>query len=415
MQVDLQYRTGDSNGVGALNTTSAPRLSLSTQQNNGVGVLGKANGLQATTMTDVAAYVQLGGLTAGRLQSQFTFAGPSGGQAIGYAGVIGGDSPYMQNQAGYTISAGNGFTATVSVEDPTERRMGIASVNTAGTTTRTTAAPAVGALAAADKTTAGGQYLAGVGYGANIVPDFVGNVTLNQSWGQIKASGAYHQVVDAAGDIGSKTGYAGQLGAKINLPMIAAGDAFYIQGGYAQGANSYLWNGLTNDQPGVTSSASNITGINFTGNNGLGYGNVAATLADGVVDQNRKLTLAKSMGLAAALDHYWVPTVHSWVAASYTAIDWSSSVRNTAFISGGAMSSVANVDPAKHYMVSVGTEWNPVKGLAIGTEVSWAQVSLKDAAPGVGNGGVANSSNPEAGDKKSQDVWGVRFRVKRDF
>ena len=410
-RVDAMYRTGDAAGMGALRSGSARRSGLATTGDNGYGFMGNPNGAGAQDYIEVMGYVQVGGLTAGRLQSAYTFAGPAGGQAVGYMGVIGGDSPFMQNQIGYTLSAGNGVTATVSIEDPTNRRMGIASVNTAGATDRTN----TGAAVSAD------QYIAGVGYGANRVPDVVGNVTVAQSWGQLKVSGAYHEVISGAPDIGAKAGFAGQIGIKLAADMIAKGDAFYAQAGYSVGANSYLWNGLTSSQPGVAASQPTVNGtaVNATGNNGLGYGNVAATLADGVVDQDRKLTLSKSMGVSAAFDHYWVPTVHSWVAGSYTAINWSSKVRNTEFLSGAAIGSttatVANVDPAKHYMVSVGTEWNPIKGLAIGTEVSYAKLTLKDAAPGIGNGGVANASDPTAGDKKTQDIWGVRFRVKRDF
>ena len=151
----------------------------------------------------------------------------------------------------------------------------------------------------------------------------------------------------------------------------------------------------------------------------MGYGSVAATLSEGVIDQNRRLVHSKSMGIAAAFDHYWTPTVHSWIAGSYTTIAWSNSVRNTHLLNGAAIGSttatVANVDPAKHYMVSFGTEWNPIKGLAIGSEVSYGKVTLAAAAPGIGNGGAANASDPTAADKKTQDIWGVRFRVKRDF
>ena len=287
---------------------------------------------------------------------------------------------------------------------------------------------------------AGAAYLQqGWGYSSNRVPDVVANLTLTQGWGQVKLSGAYHEVRDANGSLGSTAGWAGQLGIKLAADMIAKGDAFYAQAVYSDGANSYSWNGLTSDQAGMTAGTT-------MGANGLGYGNVRASLADAVVVARGlgtaanpftyKLETAKSWGVSGAFDHYWTPTVHSWVAASYTAINWSSSARNTAQLQalnagGGAVAfnmsattipTIANIDPASHVMVSLGSEWKPIKDLAIGTEVSWARLSLKDAAPGITNSAQAavgvtdfSAANPNAGAKKSEDIWGVRFRVKRDF
>ena len=458
-QVDLQYRTGDAAGISALGTGSAGRM--------GAGINGSgANRLNATMAVDPSVYVQLGGLTAGRLQSAFTFAGPAGGQAVGYAGVLGGDSPWMQNRISYTLAAGNGLTVTAGVEDPTQRRMGIATTYTefsaaeltttgrAGTNLTgatgsaadyTTNRAALAAYTTAAFTTTGNPNTSGFGaagatagnpatnaqgldYNGNNVPDAVLALQLDQSWGQIKASAALHEIRDSNGALGTTWGYSGQLGAKVNLPMIAAGDSFYMQGTYADGASSYVWNGLTSNQP--------------AGNNALGYGNVMATLSDAAVvvrglgtaasPFSARLVTSKSWGLATALDHYWVPTVHSWIAASYSAINWDAGARNTSLLNGlqgyngtfgggvAAGTMVNNIDPASHVMVSVGPEWNPVKGLAIGTEVSYARLSLKDAAPGVFKDATGvtrdmSAADPNAGAKKTQDAWGARFRIKRDF
>ena len=487
-QVDLMYRTGDSAGMGALRSGSVDRLGLSGAQNTGYGAYtgSGANGLGAQTYIDTSGYVQFGGFTAGRLQSAFTFAGPAGGQGLGYMGMIGGDSPFMQNQANYTIALGNGLTATVGIEDPTQRRMGIATtyneasaaeitngragvnlfgrgvgaglgtVDTNVAADRTAAATAmtygyVGGAAAGPfggaSTAAGvgysnntvniGSLNQGWGYSSNRLPDVVANMTLTQGWGQVKLSGAYHEVRDASGALVSTAGFAGQLGVKIAADMISKGDAFYAQAVYTDGANSYAWNGLTSDQPG--------SGTATMGNNGAGYGNVKASLADAAVvarglgtaasPYTYKLETSKSWGLAGAFDHYWAPTLHSWVAGSYTAISWGSGTRNTAQINALAAAgaapawglsqtanTIANLDPASHLMLSFGTEWLPIKGLAIGSEVSWARLSLKDAAPGVTTSAQAgvgvtdySASNPNAGAKKSEDIWGVRVRVKRDF
>src|SRR6202030_727157 len=63
-----------------------------------------------------AAFVQWGGLTAGRIQSFFDFYADNDT----WFGIA--DSDIVTQALAYTYTFGNGFSATLSVEDPKERQ-----------------------------------------------------------------------------------------------------------------------------------------------------------------------------------------------------------------------------------------------------------------------------------------------------
>ncbi|MCE1237168.1 MAG: porin [Hyphomicrobiales bacterium] len=152
----------------------------------------------------IQAFIQFGGLTAGRAESFFDFI--AGGYNIG---IIEPDSTDQHvNLFGYTFAFGNGITASVAVED---------------------------------QSTADNYALFGKGpYSAIKMPDLVANVAIAQAWGRAQVMGVLHQNYSAASVAGGldsdKYGYAIGAGVEVNLPMLAAGDKAYIQGVYTKGA-----------------------------------------------------------------------------------------------------------------------------------------------------------------------------------
>ena len=178
----------------------------------------------AQTHIDIdRAFVQLGGLTAGRAVSFFGFYNGD----LEFVGTTAGDG-LITNLLAYTATFGSGFSATLSLEDPLERRNAYVYGN--GTT----------GVILSDTTAAQ--------YGGASMPDVVAALRVDQSWGSAQLSGLVHQVRVAGvganpGIIGttaasSDYGWALNAGVKINLPMLAAGDAFYLQGTYSEGATS---------------------------------------------------------------------------------------------------------------------------------------------------------------------------------
>ena len=160
------------------------------------------NGENSTTLEN--AYIQWGGLTAGRLTSNFDIFT---GQA--FVGVVDRDwSDVTSNQIAYTAAFGNGFSATIALEDRSDREYG--------------------------------------DYGGTRAPDFVAALGVSQGWGSAQLSGALHQVYpDAAANrtnngADDSLGWAIGGGVAINIPMASPGSNIFFQGFYADGALSYI-------------------------------------------------------------------------------------------------------------------------------------------------------------------------------
>ncbi|MES0879454.1 porin [Roseibium sp. SCP14] len=154
------------------------------------------------------AYIQWGGLTAGRLGSNFDiFTGQT------FMGVVSRDwSDTTLNQIAYTAAFGNGLSATIALEDRSSREVGT--------------------------------------YGGTRAPDVVAALGISQGWGSAQLSGALHQVYpDVANNNPTSgednLGWAIGGGAVFNLPFANSGSNIFFQGFYADGALSYIGAGST--------------------------------------------------------------------------------------------------------------------------------------------------------------------------
>jgi hypothetical protein len=181
------------------------------------------NGENSTTLDN--AYIQWGGLTAGRLTSNFDiFTGQT------FIGVVDRDwSDVTTNQIAYTAAFGNGFSATIALEDRSDREYG--------------------------------------NYGGTRTPDVVAALGVSQGWGSAQLSGALHQVYpDAAANRTNNggedsLGWAVGGGAAINLPMLNSGSNIFFQGFYADGALSYIttYDGVADYNGGDTSTGYSLS------------------------------------------------------------------------------------------------------------------------------------------------------------
>ncbi|WP_434053322.1 MAG: porin [Roseibium sp.] len=167
------------------------------------------------------AYIQWGGLTAGLTNSNFDFF-----TGYAYNAQIESYSDQSLNQIAYTYAFGNGFNATVAVEDRSDRQ---ASIGLNGTT---------------------------LGYGGTRMPDLIGVLGVSQGWGEAQIMGALHQVYPNAafnGQTGSsedELGFAVGGGVEINFGGVAQGGSVALQGVYTDGASAYGstgWNDLITD------------------------------------------------------------------------------------------------------------------------------------------------------------------------
>ncbi|WP_422375715.1 porin [Roseibium sp.] len=188
------------------------------------------NGANASANLD-NAYIQWGGLTAGRLGSNFDiFTGQT------FMGVVTRNwSDSTLNQLAYTAAFGNGLSATIALEDRSGREVGT--------------------------------------YGGTRAPDVVAALGISQGWGSAQLSGALHQVYPDTANAhqtgatnngaDDQLGWAIGAGASINLPFANSGSNIFFQGFYADGALSYI--GASSTVGGVAVADYGVTSGTSTG------------------------------------------------------------------------------------------------------------------------------------------------------
>jgi hypothetical protein len=332
--------------------------------NVGAAVPGFARGAAATTSLVDLAFVQFGPITAGRAQSFFDFYASD----YNFASVRTADS--RVNLLAYTATFGSGFSATVSLED---RVSGTVNRELPGVIFNP--AIPVGATAAVVQ----GQDF----------PDLVASLRVDQGWGSAQLSGALGQrnyaTAAALGAVeGDEMVWALQAGVKINLPMLAAGDALFLQAAYADGALGYLgWS------PGSF-------GLGRTGR---------LTLADAAINPiTGNVENSTGWSLVAALRHFWTPQLRTEISASYSQLELGYlDVASTGFVA-------RSLDP-KEFLIAGALIWSPVSGLDIGVEVLYSNLDVRSPV------GVVNNANVRSGTLgiKSEDSLSGRLRIQRDF
>jgi hypothetical protein len=317
------------------------------------------------TDTDLAqAFIQFGGLTAGRVTSFFS----NGDLPTDHMGTLRFDDAPDVDLLAYTFSFGDGFSATLSIEDGLDRRRGLLN-------------PGFGAVIGGD-----------VPYAGQRLPDVVGNIKYTATWGTAQLSGAVHQIRSVVLGTGPTAGnavgaflpglvgtipdneygfaIAGYLG--VNLPMLGAGDALWLAATYADGAPAYLDGG---------NSGTIITP--FAAFQGFGGG-----LADATIDPfTGDLDKTRAWSIAGGLRHYWTPQIRSNLFASYLDSD--------------SRSPFTTFSDFREIRVGANVFWQPVSGLDIGVEVIYANVDQRAAAVGLFN--------------DDENGWEGRLRIQRDF
>ena len=329
------------------------------------------------TLYTERAFIQLGGFTFGKASSFFDFyAG-----ALGYATfLIGSDTAGSgKNVWAYTAQFGNGFSATISLEDAT----------TTSGAHRKAVTNVSDALSAAEIATATLGALPVDNRGA-YMPDVVGVLRLDQAWGSAQisaalhdASGAYYTGGAPVGHPGDKFGWGVQAGVAINLPF-AAGDKLFLQAGYAEG-----FTGANTQSGGFAMTKGGTTGVGF--------------ITDSVYTNGGGIELTKSMSALAGAEHFWAPNLKTSVYGGYVKIDYNANA-TAAFatvVCPAIGVAAANCNPDFNYwQVGSRTQWTPVRNFDLGVEVLYTKLNTAFG----GQAGYAN-----------QDTWSGLFRVQRNF
>jgi hypothetical protein len=276
----------------------------------GIATSDVGNSLTPSILGFNRAFIQWAGITAGVTQSFFDF----------YSGAATGYRAYLPNEDtgdsgwwvwAYTAQLGNGLSASISAE---QRRTSQILGFTGGVATLGNGTLLPGST--------GGTL---GGYGGLQVPDIVGNIRIDQTWGSAQIMAAAHEVnalyygttsngISETGHPGDVWGYVIGAGLRLNFPNIAQGDFFQGEVNYTHGALRYLemgdsapswgWERGGNFGFGITSDC--VFGATATG---VG---VAPTNATGC-----NLTTAWSLNVA--YEHYWTPQFHESFLGGYLA------------------------------------------------------------------------------------------------
>ncbi|MEP9380044.1 porin [Aquabacter sp. CN5-332] len=355
------------------------------------------------------AFIQFAGFTFGYTQSFFD-TGINYMLTTPYAG-----SNTWTSAIAYTAQFGNGFSATIALEDAANRTTGVQQTAALGTFTNTT-------------TLAGFTGLAYTNYQeGQQAPDIVANLRLDQAWGTAMLSGALHQVggvtpLNAGGGPflgaqGSDTwGWAVGGSVEFKLPMLSPGDSLYIQANYADGALNYL--GLSGTAQG---RATGLGSIDLNSNLNTGDG-AFYPLADAIWN-GTGYSKESGWAIQGQYRHYWVPNLRSALYGGYAKVEVpGNAIFTPAQISfAGAGSGLAAFNGGYNveiWQVGLNTIWSPVKNLDLGLEVLYSKVdgSLPLTAASVSSSATAPTATTSAAVfGGSSDVWSGGFRAQRNF
>jgi hypothetical protein len=311
----------------------------------------------------------------------------------------------------YTAQLGNGFSATVSAEQPRSSQIVDAST-VAGATPITGVLPGSAA------------FVAGGGYGGMQAPDVVGNLRVDQAWGAAQIMGAGHLVnaaynatsavigYTASGHPSDQWGFVVGAGLKLNFPSIAQGDYFQGEVNYTNGATKYLDNANSAESMTLVHGGSMAWGVGsdcvFTS---------PGTLAGG--GTSCQLTTAWSVN--ASYEHYWTPQWHQSFVGGYMAESYNT-VANASLCNfeGGATVATAGAAGAgcnnnwSAWEVGSRLQWDVTKTFYLAVDVLYSKLqSGTNGTASVPGKLLPTGYLPMASADGSNWLFGVRAH--RDF
>ena len=434
-QANFQFSTfGSSSSIGVADAVS-PAGTNGHVNNDTAG-----NGYTAVEMV----FIQFAGFTFGKSASAFS------SPWHGYPGnntsfLIGGfDSVTGINNVQYSWQFGNGVSATIGIDD-----------SSANAFNRTQIINAVGGAAGGNIGFSGAvrSFSTGVGssYGGTGVPDFVGNVRVDQAWGLFQISGSVHDnrgsyfsnanivgttfndAVSQAGAVNfghPSDAYGEAVSAALQIKNIptGAGDDIKVEGTWSKGASKYV---LATDP----ASFDIYSGTRFA------MGVVTDSVYSGISPNNGNLQtglqLTNGWGFRGAFNHNWDPYWSSSLFGGIAGLSYNATaktlycntyvanagiaIRGTANVTngggtGGTFGADSVCDPGFTISeIGLVTRWTPVKNLTLSAEVLYAY--LKTNMSGTTTG-APSSMLPLANTTYTfgnNGTTSVEMRVQRNF
>jgi Porin subfamily len=355
-------------------------------------------------------FIQWAGLTVGLTQSNFDIFSYTELFSYFDAKTSGDTHNYGVEMFAYTFNFGNGVSATLAAETPVRHYQ-------AGVGDGTTNVFAVNGATNLD--TAGFD-----------VPDFVGNVRIDQTWGYFGISGAVHQVAGAYyltgnleqnGHPSDKYGWAASAGGLVYLP---ADTAF--------GAN-FAW---TKGAVGYVTKAGNWQ---MFSDSSVGVGWVVDGIFDGSsTSANNDIHLTNAWSVNAAIEHKWTPQWRTSLYGGYTKVWYDGDTVNliNGHLPGAAGTRPCGVPVAgavwppvnvlvgsnnscspdfAFWQIGSRTQWNPAPNLSLGLDVAYTHLDTAYQGSSATALYSAGGSKPPVFVVDDQDVWSAIFRIQHSF
>jgi hypothetical protein len=384
------------------------------------------------------AFIQLGGFTFGKTASFYDFFNTSKYtyqtnfiyQDFAGVGV---------NTYGYTQLLGNGFGATVAVQDNTFFAHPIVDVSGTGLigaqALNGTLSGAVNGLTATSSFGGAAPTNDPWQNAGFLVPDIVFNVRADQAWGGAQVAAIlhdnrarYYNSVGAGGALvnglvagtahpDDKWGFAVSGGIELNLANWgwSKGDTWAAQSQYCVGFSEGCYDNSGSRQADLAWSLinnNNRIGLAFL-DDGF-FANTAATGATGI-------QLPTVWNIFTAIQHYWTPDVRTSLYGGYVQFKANSSAVDALICApiNHVQSAVAASGCADWAAWQIGsrTIWNPVRNLDVGVEALYTDLS-KSAFSGdkitFAPGGTVNNFNPTFTSAPVHVVSGI-LRVQYNF
>jgi hypothetical protein len=355
------------------NTAYGPLVAHGEYQFNHGGGYDNSNGASDGGLN--RAYVTWAGLTAGKIDSFFSFTG--GGLAWNNffsPDRKGFDQPDV---LAYTASFGGGFSATVSIEDPYNG--GANGLLSNGTT-------AISASHNAGNGTYAG-YLGSATENGLRVPDIVGALDVKQAWGAAHIGGVGHNIratsADGDGVSLDKWGYAIDAGLSFNIPNLP-GSVIGVTGAWTR--NATIYSGLLDAEAGEAGNQVNGNGQ-------------PDSLADAFYNGDGTWATPTAWTVSAWANFTLNPQVTVGVEGSYGEINWT------------GLTLPSPVSNSKSYLVGFDAHYDPVKNLDFQFELLYE--STKTAQP-TGYLPNANPGFTTTWQSKS-DGFESRLQITRNF
>jgi hypothetical protein len=369
------------------------------------------NGNSSSDFSANRAFIQIAGFTVGLASSYFDHYSVA---AIAYLVDQSSDTgDGGQRVFAYTAQFGNGFSGTLSIEEPEAKRAGVWNTSLGN--------PTLGITGTANPLQDERK---------GITPDVVANIRADGAWGSAQlmavaheASGGYYGTTLTAsapnGHPDDTWGWAAGAGVKINMPWAGPGDYFAAQAAYTEGAVRYV----SNTQGGSGQA-------DFNGASTLGYGFWTDSVYTGATAAaGSSIQLTTGWGIAGGFEHFWTPSLRTSLHGSYVGARYNAAANtflcaaqttataNTISYTGAGTTGLATCNQNwSQFQIGSRTQWNVTKDFYMGVDIAYYRLQTASAGAVVNYTALAGGAQPSGlRTLADQDAFAGRVRWHRDL